>query len=203
MTRADPLLIHPALPRHGRRRLLGAGLAALLGGQGAPLRAADRPTGWVTPPQPVPAVPVQLAEGGSQLLPKLFEGRITAVQLMFTSCSSTCPTQGAAFGALASRLHGVGWQLLSLSIDALGDTPQRLAAWQKPFGAHPSWRLGLPAVVDVERLRDYFHGAPSRAGTHTAQVFLVDARARLAWRSGDNPALAEVVGALNMVTRQS
>jgi protein SCO1/2 len=145
---------------------------------------------------------VQLAEGGSLLLPKLFQGRVTAVQLMFTTCNSTCPMQGAAFGALAARLRGPGWQLLSLSIDALGDTPQRLIAWQRPFGTHAQWRLGLPAVVDAEHLRDFFQGSAGRAGTHTSQVFLVDAQARLAWRSGDSPELAVVAAAMNVVARQ-
>lgn len=198
----------PATVLSSRRRLLAAGLGAVTGAAGAgavgatQAMATDPPTGWLRPPRPVPALPIQMDDGRQRPLPAMLQGRVTALQLMFTGCQASCPTQGAAFGALAQRLRGAGWQLLSLSIDALGDTPQRLADWRKPFGAHPAWRMGLPMPVDVEHLREFFIGAPGRPGTHTAQVFVVDAQARLVWRSGDNPALAELGSMLGLVQQQ-
>jgi protein SCO1/2 len=174
-----------------RRRTLLAALAALAAcATVRPLAAAVPSEGGTAPS--APAIVVTGTDGRERPLADLLAGKRTAVQLMFTGCSATCPIQGAFFAALAARVRAPDVQLLSLSIDALGDDPAALRAWQARFGRHPSWLAAVPKPADVDRLADFMRGRAGRRGTHTAQVFVFDADARLRHRSDDAPALGEV-----------
>ena len=182
-----------------RRQLVTLAGGWALAGPLAAVAAAEPPTGWVKPPLPAPALRITGADGRKRALPALLAGKVTAVQLMFTGCSATCPIQGALFAAVAGRLRSTDVQLLSISIDVLGDTPPMLAAWQAQFGRHPAWNAALPEVADVDRLADFMKGVTGRPGTHTAQVFVFDRAARLCYRTGDSPAIAEVEALLARV----
>ena len=186
--------------RLSRRRLLAlAGLCVVGRHAGA---AEQPPTGWVNPRQGAPALPLQCADGRQRTLLQLMGGRVTAVQLMFTGCNTSCPTQGALFAQVAGLLPPLGPQLLSISIDALGDNAQTLRQWQCRFGTFDSWVAGVPAVADVEPLAGFLRGVPASAGTHTAQVFVFDRRARLVYRTGDAPRASLVVALLDHVAGQ-
>jgi len=141
------------------------------------------------------------SDGRKMLLSQALVGKITAVQLMFTGCSSTCPVQGALFAAVASQLRSKDVQLLSISIDALGDSPATVAAWQTRFGRHPAWNTAVSDLNDVDRLADFMKGAAAKPGTHTAQVFLFDAKAQLAFRTGDSPGVGELEGLITRLAR--
>jgi protein SCO1/2 len=170
-----------------RREALLAALAC-----GAAPAFGATPTGPVQPAQAAPAFALTDAAGRPATLAALLQGRIGLVQLMFTGCSSVCPAQGFLFAQLAARPRAVevGW--LSISIDALGDDPARLAAWMAKFGAHPDWRAAVPSARDVDRLSQWLRGAPVKPGTHSTQVFVFDAAARLRWRSADHAAPDEI-----------
>jgi protein SCO1 len=184
-----------------RRRVLAL-MGSLVGFVGsAPCRAGEAPTGWVQPRPATPELRIIDGQGRRTLLAAAVAGRVTAVQLMFTGCSSTCPIQGALFAALAARQRTQGAQFLSVSIDALGDTPAALANWQARLGPQPAWRTAVAEVNDVDRLATFLKGAHARSGTHTAQVFVFDALGRLAYRTGDSPGVAEVEALMARVTQ--
>ena len=174
------------------RRLVLAWAGASFLGALPRAQAATPPTGWVQPRQPAPAFRITRTDGRQVPLANATAGKITAVQLMFTGCSATCPLQGALFAAVAERLRRTDVQLLSISIDALGDTPATLSAWQRRFGMHPAWSAAVSDVNEVDQLAGFMKGAAARQGTHTAQVFVFDRNARLCFRTGDSPAIAEV-----------
>lgn len=154
--------------------------------------AAPPPTGWVREPATPPRVRLTDAQGVARALPELVSARATAVQLIFTGCSATCPTQGLLFAALATRARVDGARWLSISIDALGDDAVALSRWQHKLGAHRSWEAAVPAVKDVEAVASYLRGVPASSNTHTAQVFAFDRAGRLRYRTGDNPEVAFV-----------
>lgn len=187
-----------------RRRALAGMMALCAGGvraQGAPAPHASM--GPLRPPQPVPALGLVDEAGRPFELAGRLRGRVSAVQLMFTGCSATCPIQGALFAAVAPRLPGPEAQLLSLSIDPLGDTPASLRAWMARFGAHPAWRAGLPSVEGAETLLAFLRGAARGADRHTAQVYLFDREARLAWRTVEMPPAAQLVELLGQMARMA
>ena len=197
-----------ATPRWTRRRWLGAATALAVAPPG-PAGAPPALRGRVPPPQPLPDLGLRLHDGRRAGLAALLRGRVTALQLMFTGCSSVCPLQGAVFAAVQERLAaGDGrtapgpLQLLSVSIDALGDDARALAAWRQRHGAGPGWLAGVPAVADVDRLVDVLRGRISTADRHTAQVFVIDRLGRLAYRCAELAPAPDVVQALLGVSRQ-
>ena len=86
----------------------------------------------------------------------LVRGRTVIVNLMYTSCGESCPADMAALAKLNELLGprmGRDILMLSLSIDPVGDTPERLKAYWQTFGAKPGWLFltGKPAAVDQLR----------------------------------------------------
>lgn len=179
--------------------------------------AATAPQAWshanagrVEPRQAAPALRLTLSEGAPREWRQLLRGRITAVQLMFTGCSVSCPIQGAQFAQLQDLLQKppttgaspAAWQLLSLSIDALGDDPARMRRWLARWPAGPFWlgAVALPGQVDT--WLDFLGGRSTNpSDRHTAQVYLFDAQARLAWRSTELPTPAGVAQTMRELQR--
>lgn len=181
-----------------RRRWLGATAAwTLVPGASAATAAA----GSVVPRLAAPSVALQADDGERFVLDSRLRGKATAVQLMFTGCSTTCPPQGALFAAVAGGGLHANAQLLSISIDALGDTPATLARWLALFGRPAGWHAAVPAPKDADTLADWLKGAPGRAGTHTAQVFLFDRAGRLCYRTGDMPPARDIAAGLDALAR--
>jgi protein SCO1/2 len=91
-------------------------------------------------------------------------------------------------------------QLVSISIDPLGDTPQSLQAWRLRFGAGDDWIAALPAAADLDALQRAFGDArPEALDRHSTQVLFFDADARLRWRSGELPSAREVLAVLRQL----
>jgi protein SCO1 len=173
-----------------RRRLLGGCAASGLLSVGAKESAAHGSFGPVQPATPAPALPLLDTQGTPTRLGALLQGRVTAVQLMFTGCSATCPIQGAMFSEVQQRLarEDGSLRLLSLSIDPLGDDPKALRDWLHKFSAvSPRWSAALPRGQDVDRLLDFLRGRATGTDRHTAQAFVFDRQARLVYRTEDMP----------------
>ncbi len=91
----------------------------------------------------VPKIQLVRDNGRSVLLPKeLDDGRPVVMNFIYTTCETTCPLSSATFtqfqarlGANRSRVH-----LVSISIDPEQDTPARLRAYARKFGAGPDWQ---------------------------------------------------------------
>jgi cytochrome oxidase Cu insertion factor (SCO1/SenC/PrrC family) len=82
----------------------------------------------------------------------LVRGRVVAINFIFTTCQGVCPPMGATFGKLLKDLQGQGVRLISVSVDPVNDTPERLAAWSAKFGAGPDWTLVTGDKQDVDGL---------------------------------------------------
>jgi protein SCO1/2 len=196
-----------ALPDHAltlsRRSFLGGTLALALSSRAAPVRAHND-AGVVEPPVAPPTLDLTLHDGTSTSLHKLLRGKVSAVQLMFTSCSATCPIQGALFaeGAkqLGERIADAQW--LSLSIDPGRDTVQSLRSWLGRFGAHPRWHAALPRAPELDRFVSFLKAAKSGADRHTPQVYFFNRKGQLAMRSVDFPPAAELLRVLDDLARR-
>lgn len=177
------------LPVFTRRQLLRSGAVAGLGlalHPVHPARALDH--GRVDPPVPAPALELTLHDGRATSLPELLRHHASAVQLMFTSCTSTCPIQGAIFQRVQRQLPSTGdVQLVSLSVDPERDDPKALARWLRRFEARPGWVAAAPRRADVERLRAFGGAGRSAADNHSTRVHIVDREARLVWRTVELP----------------
>ncbi len=160
--------------------------------------------GRVLPRLPAPSLGVTLHDGRKTDMATLLAGKATAMQLVFTTCSSTCPIQGALFAQVQAQCPSAmapAVQLVSLSIDPLNDTPQALRAWLANFGAKPSWLAARPEPKHISAWVDFLIGKQSGPDPHTTQVFYFDARGRLALRTADFPKAETVVGQLQELMR--
>ncbi len=173
-----------------RRLVLLLGAAALLRAERAHAHANFGP---VQPEQPAPKLHVTGMDGKAFDLAAALKGQVTALQLIYTGCSATCPIQGAVFAQtqalLAAHDKGRDIRLLSVSIDPLGDDVKGLRAWLGRHGAQPQrWTAALPSVQQVDPLLNFLRGRAAGPDRHTAQAFIFDRRARLMHRTDDMPA---------------
>jgi cytochrome oxidase Cu insertion factor (SCO1/SenC/PrrC family) len=102
----------------------------------------------------VPRVVLVDQDGKSvSLYDDLVKGRVVVMNFIFTTCRGICPPLGANFGALQKQLGdalGREVSLISLSVDPVIDTPQRLKAWASQFGARPGWTLLTGPKADID-----------------------------------------------------
>lgn len=189
-----------------RRDLLLAGAGIVAASTLPPPPAlAHNAAGAVAPPAPVPSVRCRTHDGHTLPLHGLLQGKTTALQLMFTGCSATCPIQGALFADVQQRLDArtparADLQLLSISIDPLADDPRALAGWLRRFGAGTRWRAASPDIRDLDRWLDFLQGRQTGADQHTAQAYLFDRWGRLALRSVDFPPAGEITRLLDALS---
>jgi protein SCO1 len=171
-------------------------------------RAADG-MGPVEPPAAAPEVTLTDHLGRTRTLRELLAGQVSVVQTMFTGCSSVCPIQGAVFAEVQRRLAKqptrAPVQLLSLSIDPLGDSPAALKAWLMRLQAQPSWLAAVPRMAELPALQRGLDGKAGGASAsnsnsnsnsidnHSDRLYFFDAQARLRWRSGALPGVHEVM----------
>ena len=79
--------------------------------------------------------------------------KLLVMNFIFTTCKGVCPPMGVNFGQLQKRLAGrVGKEvsLVSVSVDPVIDTPERLKSWGAQFGAADGWTLLTGQKQDVD-----------------------------------------------------
>jgi protein SCO1 len=190
------------LSAHMRRRILGAAAALVAVPWGTGEALAHGSFGPVQPALAAPALLLSDIDGQRVALAALLTGRVTALQLMFTGCSATCPIQGAMFAEVQQHLAADDprLRLLSVSIDPLGDDPKALRAWLAKFGAQSArWSAALPQLKEVDALLGFVRGRAPGVDRHTAQAFVFDRQARLVYRTEDMPNPQELVRLLKQV----
>jgi protein SCO1/2 len=68
--------------------------------------------------------------------------RIVVMDFVYTSCTTVCPVLSAVFSQVQARLGdelGKEVALVSMSVDPIRDTPQRLKAYAAKHKAQPGW----------------------------------------------------------------
>lgn len=105
----------------------------------------------------------------------LVKGRVTAINFIFTSCTTVCPLMGVRFAQLQPLLPK-DVSLVSVSIDPTNDTPARLAAWSQRVGAKPDWTLVTGAKPDIDTLLRSLGTTIADPASHTPLVLIIDDR---------------------------
>ncbi len=82
----------------------------------------------------------------------LVKGRVVAINFIFTTCTTICPPMGANFARLQKSNGDGDFSLISVSVDPVTDTPERLKAWRDKLGGGPGWTLVTGAKAEVDRL---------------------------------------------------
>jgi protein SCO1 len=145
-------------------------------------------------------LPIQLADGSRTELSSVLRGRSTALQLMFTGCTTTCPIQGVVFRRVQGLLRNPaarGIQLLSLSVSPLEDTPDAMRAWLARWDARPGWIAARPAPESMDVVARLFGAANGSLADHATQVSIVNAGGLLIWRTYELPSAEALADMLN------
>jgi protein SCO1/2 len=166
-------------------RLLAA--AEKTPGSGAVVNAHGGP---ILPPVPVPNVRVQLTDGRHIRLQELLRNKSTALQTVFTRCTTTCPMQGAIFQRVQRLFTDQvqrGAQMISLSIDPAEDSPTALQEWLARFEAREGWFGAVPRPEDLPLLRAFLGNSTDSLTSHATQVQIIDRAGQLVWRTNELP----------------
>lgn len=97
------------------------------------------------------------------LAEELSDGRPVVLNFIYTTCTSICPLSSQTFSQLQNKLgtERDKVHLVSISIDPEQDTPARLAAYARKFGAGPEWQHYTGAVaasIATQRAFDVYRG---------------------------------------------
>src|SRR5688572_10789857 len=74
----------------------------------------------------------------------LVKGRVVALSFIFTSCPTICKSIGINLAQVRKELGASlerDMALISISVDPVTDTPEKLKTWAKTFGGGPGWTL--------------------------------------------------------------
>lgn len=128
--------------------MIAAGVAEA---QSCHTTAPAKPVAATAAPSQIPDVKVTTQDGRTvDFYSDLIKGKVVAVNFVFTSCSTVCPPMGAIFGKLQEQRADA--HLVSVSIDPEVDTPAKLKAWSRKFGARPGWTLVTGKKDDIVRI---------------------------------------------------
>jgi protein SCO1 len=105
-------------------------------------------------------------------------GRIAVVNFIYTSCTTVCPVSSATFQQLQQKLGprlGKDVVLVSITVDPLRDTPQRLREYAGRYEAREGWVWLTGAKPDVDGVLKGLGAFSARFEDHPATVLIGDA----------------------------
>ncbi|HEY5135724.1 MAG TPA: SCO family protein [Candidatus Nanopelagicales bacterium] len=164
-----------------RQRLLGLVSAVVLGLAGcsaaAPAAAPPVPTPAngttldVAVPTATAAIPLVDQAGRTVTLASLHGTTVVLVDFL-TLCQEVCPLTSANVREVSDALDATHLsgdvRILETTVDPERDTPQRLAAYQKLYGAKPGWSLLTGTTADIAALWKSFGVGYEKSSTTAA-----------------------------------
>jgi len=104
---------------------------------------------------------------------------IVVMDFIYTTCTTVCPVISAVFGQLQNKLGdqlGDDVVLVSVSVDPVRDTPQRLKAFSKPHNPQPGWIWLTGNKRTMDEVLDGLGAYSSNFEDHAAMVLVGDGR---------------------------
>src|SRR5829696_8971581 len=105
----------------------------------------------------------------------LIKDKTVAINFIFTNCTTICPPLAATFARLQKEMGdkiGKDVHLISISVDPLTDTPERLKAWGAKFKAGAGWTFVTGNKLDMDKLLNALGASVSRREDHTPSVIV-------------------------------
>ena len=96
------------------------------------------------------------------------------LNFIFTTCTTICPVQSAAFSQVQQKLGAESDQvrMISFTIDPEHDTPERLRAYARRFGAGPQWQFLTGNLSDIVTVQKTFNAYRGNKMSHEPLVLL-------------------------------
>lgn len=124
----------------------------------------------------LPNVPV-LTQNGQTLrfYEDVLKGRIVVISFIYTSCRDICPIVTARLAQLEEKLgDALGRDIffVSISVDPVNDTPEKLNEYAKAFHAAPSWLFLTGERRDIDVIRFKLGDRGKKLSEHRNEVLL-------------------------------
>jgi cytochrome oxidase Cu insertion factor (SCO1/SenC/PrrC family) len=105
----------------------------------------------------------------------LIKGRTVAINFIFTTCTTICPPLAATFRRVQTEMGdkvGRDVYFISISVDPLTDTPERLKAWGDKFRAGPAWTFVTGNKQEIGQLLNALGASVARREDHSPTVIV-------------------------------
>lgn len=105
----------------------------------------------------------------------LVKGKTVAINFIFTNCTTICPPLAATFARVQKEMGdkvGKDVHFISISVDPLTDTPERLKAWGAKFKAGDGWTFVTGNKPEMDKLLNALGASVSRREDHTPAVIV-------------------------------
>lgn len=137
----------------------------------------DKTDGAASAPR-IPDVPV-LDQDGRKLnfYTDLVKGKTVAINFVFTTCTTICPPLTATFRRVQQDLGervGRDVGLISVSVDPVTDTPERLAAFSSKFKVAPGWSFVTGSKPEIDSLLRALGVAVGDKNDHTPMMLIIN-----------------------------
>ncbi|HEY2963666.1 MAG TPA: SCO family protein [Pyrinomonadaceae bacterium] len=117
-----------------------------------------------------------LDQNGKQLnfYSDLIKGKTVAINFIFTTCTTICPPLTATFRRVQqdARAQGLDVQLISVSVDPITDTPERLRDFAAKFKAEPGWTFVTGEKARIDSVLQALGAAVSNKNDHTPMILI-------------------------------
>jgi len=124
----------------------------------------------------IPDVEVLDQEGNAlHFYSDLIKGKTVAINFIFTNCTTICPPLAATFARVQKEMGdkvGKDVHFISISVDPLTDTPERLKAWGAKFKAGAGWTFITGNKQEMDKLLYALGASVSRREDHTPSVII-------------------------------
>lgn len=124
----------------------------------------------------IPDVEVLDQEGNAvHFYSDLIKGKTVAINFIFTNCTTICPPLAATFARVQKEMGdkvGKDVHFISISVDPLTDTPERLKAWGAKFKAGAGWTFVTGNKEEMDKLLYALGASVSRREDHTPAVII-------------------------------
>lgn len=151
----------------------------LLAGSEAAAQSCHTPPSQAKKPETkmvIPDVAVFDQDGNAlHFYTDLIKGKTVAINFIFTNCTTICPPLAATFARLQKEMGdkvGKDVHLISISVDPVTDTPERLKAWGAKFKAGPGWTFVTGDKQEMDKLLNALGAAVSKREDHTPALII-------------------------------
>ena len=105
----------------------------------------------------------------------LIRNKTVAINFIFTNCTTICPPLAATFARVQKELGdkvGKDVHFISISVDPVTDTPERLKIWGAKFKAGAGWTFVTGEKQEMDKLLSALGAAVSKREDHTPAVII-------------------------------
>jgi cytochrome oxidase Cu insertion factor (SCO1/SenC/PrrC family) len=105
----------------------------------------------------------------------LIKDKTVAINFIFTNCTTICPPLAATFARVQKEMGdkvGKEVHFISISVDPLTDTPERLKAWGAKFKAGAGWTFVTGDKQEMDQLLNALGAAVAKREDHSPAMII-------------------------------